>query len=835
MFYSNVLFKDNKIFFKGYNEDGSHIVGSRSYSPYIFEESNNSESGFDAFLKPYQKLEKKYFNTIEELGGYISSSKNKCHGIGFSEHSVDRNDFAYQFITETFRKEVEYDQSKIKILFIDIETESDEFPKVDNPKQKILAITASIRLGLTRTYTTFGLEKYDDFSVNHPDKNYVYCETEEKLLKYFFDFVKEESPDIFSGYNSNAFDWAYIISRTETFYKKDWLKKLSPFGLAPRKIQKASKFMGGAKITTYQIYGVSMIDWMEAYRKFTFVTRESYSLNNISHIELGEKKLDYSEYKNLHDLYKNNWEKFIDYNINDTILLDKLEDKLKLLELIIRVAYISKVNYEDVFSPVKVWDVMIYNYLFDNGIAIPRRSFSQKDRTNVGGRVKDPKIGFVDCVVTFDATSLYPSVMLSLNISPETYVGKINISEFDIINKNFDNSFLKEKNYALGTNGALFDRNKKGMIVDLIQKLFDERSLYKDMMFKLENEGGDVNLIKKYNVFQEAIKILMNSLYGSMCNEYFRYNNIDIAEAITQTGQTVVQTAENALNKYVNDILGSDKIDYTVFSDTDSCAIELKDIINKYNITDSNLNTFLDKVSRERFDPLLKTVFEEFSDYLNFYQNKIHFKREMIVKKGFIVAKKKYAMNVLSKEKVIYDEPKLIVKGLEIVRSSTPEIVRGYLKEVVKVILDSNEEETQKFIKGFKEKFYNDEISNVSFPRGVSELSKFVFDGLHQKGTPIHVRSSLNYNSLIASKKLNDKYEYIKDGDKIKFVYLKLPNPTKQNVIAFKDYFPEDFDYLKDYIDYDTQFEKSFLKPLESIFTAINWKVEKKATFEDFF
>lgn len=835
MFYTNVIFKDNKIFFKGYEENGSQIIGSRSYSPYVFEETSE-ETDFKTLFNQNQNVKKKYFESTDQLGEFISSRRNRAHGIGFSEHTVDRNDFAYQFITETFRKEVEYDQNKIKILFIDIETESDEFPKVDNPKQKILAITASIRVGSSRTYTTFGLNQYDNFSDAHPDKKYVYCESEQNLLKHFFDFVHEEKPDIFSGYNSNAFDWAYIISRTENVYKKDWLKKLSPFGLSPRKIQKANKFLGGAKITTYQIYGVGMIDWMEAYRKFTYVTRESYSLNNISHIELEEKKLDYSEYKSLHDLYKNNWKKFIDYNIKDTVLLDKLEDKLKLLELIIRVAYIAKVNYEDVFSPVRVWDVMIYNYLYDNGIAIPRRQFAEKDRSNVGGRVKDPKIGFVESTVTFDATSLYPCVMLSLNISPETFVGKIDVNEIDILEKKFDNTFIKEKNYTIASNGALFNRSQRGLIVDLIQKLFDERSSYKNLMFKLENEEGDVNLIKKYNVFQEAIKILMNSLYGSMCNEYFRYNNIDIAEAITQTGQTVVQTAEFALNKYVNEIVGSDNVDYTVFSDTDSCAIELKEIINKYKIPDQNINTFIDKVSKERFDPLLQKVFEEFSDYVNFYQNKIHFKREMIVKRGFIVAKKKYAMNVLSKEKVVYQEPKLIVKGLEIVRSSTPEIVRGYLKEVVKVILESNEEDTQKFIKKFKEIFYNEDITNISFPRGITDITKFLYvNGVLQSGTPIHVRAALNYNSLIEAKKLQDKYELIKDGDKIKFVYLKLPNPSKQNILGFKDYLPEEFNYLKEYIDYDTQFEKTFLSPLESIFNAINWEIEKKVTFEDFF
>ncbi len=261
----------------------------------------------------------------------------------------------------------------------------------------------------------------------------------------------------------------------------------------------------------------------------------------------------------------------------------------------------------------------------------------------------------------------------------------------------------------------------------------------------------------------------------------------------------------------------------------------MKDIIKKYNVPDNNINNFLDKVSKERIDPLLKDVFDEFADYLNFFQNKIYFKREMIVKKGFVVAKKKYAMNVLSKEKIIYDNPKLIVKGLEIVRSSTPEIVREYLKDVVKMVLETDEIETQKFIKGFKEKFFASDVVDVSFPRGVSDLGKFVFRDAFIKGTPIHVRASLNYNSLIDSKKLQEKYEYIKNGDKIKFLYLKLPNPTKQNVIAFKDYFPEELDYLKEYIDYETQFQKTFVSPLESIFESIGWEVEKKMTFADFF
>lgn len=838
MFYTNVLFKNNRIYFKGYQDDSTPIIGNREYNPYIFVDADGQDdvSYYRAFYNSNQKLIKKHFDTVEDVEKFLMTYKSEPHGIGITKSDVKKNDFAFQFISETFKTEVSYQEEFIKIMYTDIETRSDRgFPVVDEPTQEILMITSVTTYKGENKYVTFGLKEYTEFEKYHPNKFYIYCKDEGDMLLNYVKHVQKESPDILSGYNSNSFDYAYLISRIEFAFNKEWTKKLSPFGLSPRKIQKKNKFAGGNTNTEYEIYGVSQLDMLELYRKYTFVTRESYSLNNIANIELGEKKLDYSEFKDLQDLYEKDWERFLAYNIVDCELLVKLENKLKLIELVIGVAYLAKVNFSDVLSPVKTWDIYIYNHLLKNGVAVPIMKHTEKDRQNIGGYVKEPRVGFCEYVVTLDASSMYPSTIMSLNISPETFVGMVSVNDNDILHGKTPTSQLKKENYILAANGALFDKSRKGIIVDLIQKMFDDRGKYKEEMFRLENENGDENLIKKYDVKQSVYKVLMNSFYGALSNSYFRYFNLATAEAVTVTSRVLVQTAERTLNQYINEILKTSDIDYTVFSDTDSCAVELKELVNKFQISDDKVNVFLDRVCKEKFDPLLKKEFEKLADYLNFFQNKIYFKREMIVRKGFVVAKKKYAMNVLSKEKIVYDNPKLIVKGLEIVRSSTPEIVRGYLKDIVKMILETDEQETQKFIKGFKEQFFASDIVDISFPRGVSELGKFVFRDAFVKGTPIHVRASLNYNSLIDSKKLHEKYEYIKNGDKIKFLYLKLPNPTKQNVIAFKDYFPEEFDYLKEYIDYETQFQKTFVSPLESIFESIGWEVEKKMSFADFF
>lgn len=834
-FYTNVIFKahENKLYYTGV-ENNERIVWSRDYAPYVFSETTEPTE-FKAFYNNNISLKKEEFPTVSALKDFISRNKNTIHGIGVTTSDTDNRDFPYQFISDNFKGDVSYDQDEIKILNIDIETTSEKFPVIENPLEEIIAITCSVAYKGKLEYTTFGIEDYPNFEEDHKGKKYIHCGDEETLLKKFIAYFHKEQPNIVTGYNVNYFDIPYIISRIENVYNPDWANKLSPFGHKPIKMKVRSLHKTSEKVVKYDIPGVSVLDWLELYKKFTYITRDSYTLNNVSHIELDEKKLDYSEYKNLHTLYKNNWKLFISYNIKDVELVNKLEAKLKLIELAIRVAYVAKVNFGDVFSPVRLWDIMIYNYLLEKNIIIPIRRHIDKDRQNIGGRVKDPRIGFCEYLVSFDATSLYPSTMLSLNISPETFITKIDINEDDVLYKKVNPTELIKKDIILASNGALFDKSRKGILVDLIQNRFDERTSYKEMMFNLENEGGDPNLIKKYNVFQEAIKILMNSLYGCMCNEYFRYFNLDIAEAITVTGQTIVQTAEIALNDYINMILETKDVDYTVFSDTDSCAVELKGLMEKYNIPEERANEFLDKVAKEKFDPLLNKVFDDFSKLLNFYQNKIFFKREMIVRKGLIVAKKKYVMNVLSKEKVIYTPPKLTVKGLEIVRSSTPEIVRGYLKDTVKTVLNTNETETQDYIKGFKDRFYDSPIEDISFPRGVSDVEKYLFNGGFKEGCPIHVRAAITYNIMIISLGLQNKYELIKDGDKIKFVYLLLPNPTKQNVIGFKDFLPEELGFLTDYIDYYTQFQKSYLNPVSSIFEAIGWQVDKKNTFDEFF
>ena len=467
----------------------------------------------------------------------------------------------------------------------------------------------------------------------------------------------------------------------------------------------------------------------------------------------------------------------------------------------------------------------------------------------MGAFVKEPVAKGYDWVVSFDATSLYPSIIMTWNMSPETLVdGQKYLADDErsiqkLIDREFDTSQLVDKDYAMTANGQCFRRDMKGIFPQLIEYYFSERQKAKKEMLKAQEEYEKtkdkkwLGVISSLNSRQMSAKILMNSLYGAMGNIYFRYYDIRVAEGITMTGQLLIRSVAKKLNEFVNKEVGSAGEDYSFYSDTDSTYITLGSLVEK-NLRGKNKKEIVDVLDRycsEQIEPTINVACEDLSSYLNTYQRKIKFKREIIADRGIWIAKKRYAVNVYNSEGVSYDPPKLKVMGMEIVRSSTPAPVRKALKEAVAITLTKDEETLRRYVTDLEAKWHELRPEDIAFPRGINGLKEYSdANSIYKKATPMHVKGALIYNHLVNAKSLTKKYQLIQEGDKIKFLYLREPNPIGSHVISLSGELPAELN-LNIYVDYDTMFEKSFLEPLKSLLSCINWQVKEQASLEGLF
>lgn len=836
-FYTNVIENRGMIYYRGY-KDGEQILGHENFEPSVFIPTKE-----DSEWKTIhgESLQKKSFGSIRKLLDFVEAHKDVMDIHGFSR----RNDQAYAWINEKCPGDILSNREDIRILIFDIETESEGgFPDYwEDPWQKVNAITAYMdHLG----YVTWGLMRsYED---EDPDYDYRRFDTEEEMLHDFFKFIAHEKPDAISGWNIDRFDIPYLINRVKMYFNPGWVSLLSPWKLQPN----LNSDKDGNR--TYSIPGIAMFDYFKLYKKFELSPRESYSLNNIAYIELGEKKLDYSEYDSMHDLYKENWQKFIAYNKRDVELVKRIDDKRKFFDLAITYAYLAKVNWEDVYGTVRYWDVYIYNHLYRGKIAVPPEKNNQS-HSYPGGFVKEPKIGMHRWIGSFDLNSLYPNVMVEWNISPDTILDrdpfpsshpeKEDIVKM-IVNEKFDNYQIKNENILMAANGYYFSREKQGFIPEIVENMYSMRKEYKKKMSQKNKEAEKTRNPKtkieaqQYDSIQHAYKIALNSLYGALGSRWFRYFDIRMAEAITCTGQAVIKTTEKNVNKYLNRVLKNetDK-DYVIAIDTDSVFVNFEDLLIKiYGSKIPDVNTVidtLDKISRDKMIPMMATGYVKLHEYLNTFKPRMEIDREVLGDQGIWVAKKKYVINVWDNEGVRYHEPHFKIRGLEIIRTSTPEAVRDAIKKSVRVIFDGGESAVQDYIKKFREEFFEYDYSKIAFPRGINDLDKWLnSDGSFRSGIPIHVRAAALYNRYLSTKKLLKKCDVIKEGEKIKFIYLKMPNPLHENVIGFPVFMPKEFE-LEDYIDYDLQFAKTFLSPIKIILDALKWEVEPKASLEDLF
>jgi DNA polymerase elongation subunit (family B) len=730
------------------------------------------------------------------------------------------------FIQNQFPNEIVYHRDLVDVASLDIETSyGDGFPEVDNPVNQILTI--AYKSSKDDTYRVWGMKPYDEAitSLKHLKIDYRQFTAESSMLEAFIDFWSdpENTPDIITGWNTRFFDIPYMVARMAFLLGEEKVRNLSPW----RKIERKEIFIKGRKQIAFDIMGIQHLDYMELFKKFayTYGNQESYSLNHISSVVLGEKKLDYSEVGTLRDLYDVDFQMFVDYNIKDVELIERMEEKLGLITLVLTMAYLGGVNYQDTLGTTAIWDSIIFRRLARSKIAI-LPSVPKETEQFPGGYVKDPHVGMHDWVMSFDLNSLYPNLIVQYNMSPETLIGVTNADG------------------ATASNGAVFRKDKKGIIPEIVEELYAKRVTIKGDMLqaktKLEtiskrqrNEYAQTSgQVARLETLQTAIKILLNSLYGAMGNKYFRYFDLRIASAITLTGQEVIKYAEINVNNYLDDFLGESK-DRVIAMDTDSLYIGVKDVVDKFK--PNNPVSFLDEFGSKAIEPMLAKAFDQFAERTKAYSNRMVMKREAIADRGIWTAKKRYILNVHNNEGVQYAEPKIKIMGIEAVKSSTPQACRSAMNQLFKVIVTGDESKTQEAISLFKEHFKTLSPDQVAFPRGVTDVSSYSEKGrIYRKGSPIHVRGSLLYNHHLKAKALDKKYQLIQNGDKVKFVYLLIPNSIQENVIAFPDFLPEELE-IKKYIDYNLQFQKTFIDPIDIILNAIGWSAEPKADLQQFF
>jgi len=815
----------NKILLRGVR-DGKRFNSRHDFQPTLYVRSAD-ETGFKGLYD-------------ENLKPVVFDSNSDCKDFmekydGIENYPIyGQTDLTYQFLSSQYPGEIDFDLSQLSIWSMDIETTAEGgFPDVDNPVEKILLIT--MMNNITKEIKTWGEgnwspgEETKDLEVD-----YTPCEDEKELLTKFGTWWCNEYPDIVTGWNLELFDIPYLVARMDRLFGNDAKNALSPFNMTRRRAIR----LNNKEVTTYDIKGVSQLDYLDLYKKFTYTAQESYKLDYIAEVELGKNKLE-SGFDTFKEFYENDWNRFIDYNIIDTKLVDELEDKMKLIELIATMTYDAKANFKDIFSSVRTWDCLLYNHLLDKGIMIPQRK-SAEGRRIEGAFVQEPKPGRYDWVMSFDATSLYPSIIMQYNMSPEMLLpGMVDCTVEGMLERRDK----MDDQYAVTANGARFSRDKQGLFPEIVQKFFDDRQRYKKLMIKAQNDYEKtkdkkyLNDIAKFNNFQMARKIQLNSLFGALGNEYFRYYDDRIAEGITMTGQFIIRQTAKALDDYLNKVCGTEGEMYSFYSDTDSCYITMDKLVQKF-FADKDYNAIissLDKIGEDKIEPVINKAMESLAEYTNAFDKKIYFKREAIADRGIWVAKKRYALNVYDNEGVRYQEPKLKVMGLEIVRSSTPAPVRESLRSAVRLCLTSDEQALQDFVESNWQEFRQMEVEKIAFPRGCNNLQKYTSTShIYEKGTPIHVRGALLYNYMLDKNKVGHKYEHVQDGDKIKFLYLKEPNTLGENTIAFNSKLPVEFDLHK-YVDYETIFEKSFVEPLNTIAKGLGWNTRPVATLEDLF
>ncbi len=786
----------------------------------------------------YKTLEGKFVTpvkhqTIKEAREWLDNYSSQKHLIyGNTSHT-------YSYLNETYNDPCPWNKDDLLIVTLDIEVKCENgFPAVGPAAEEMLSIT--MKNQQSKRIVVWGI---GEFKNDRHDVTYVNCKNERDLFDKFLDFWEQHHPDIITGWNTEFFDIPYLCNRIKNLFGEDELKRLSPW----KSVRDREVYQMGRKHQVYEIVGIAGLDYFDLYRKFTYTNQERYTLDHIAFVELGERK-DGNPYETFREWYTKDYQSFLEYNITDVELVDKLEDKMRLIELCLTMAYDAKVNYTDVLGTVRYWDVLIHNHLMKKKIVIPQKKEREKTEKYEGAYVKDPLVGMHKWVMSFDLNSLYPHLIMQYNISPETLVNGDAEPVEGMVDKILDGKVTNTTEYSMTPNGAFFRKDKRGFLPELMEKIYNDRVQYKKLMLEAKQEfenSGDRNLLKKisrYNNIQMAKKISLNSAYGAIGNNWFRYFDLMVATAITTSGQLSIRWIEKALNIYLNKLLETKDRDYVIASDTDSAYISFDELVSKVYPEGAEIEkivTFLDTIAKEKLEPFIDRSYQALAKVTNAYEQKMEMGREAIADKGIWTAKKRYILNLHDMEGVRFKEPTLKIMGIEAVKSSTPAPCRAKIKEALKIIMSGDEKMLNTFIQEFREEFMTLPPEDIAYPRSCNGIDKFRGESsLFARGAPIHVKGAILYNWLLEKEKLHGKYIKIQNGDKCRFVHMKQPNIYQSSAFSFMTEIPKELD-ISDHIDYDTQFDKSFVEPLRFICEKINWLIDDtyglQGTLEDFF
>ena len=733
------------------------------------------------------------------------------------------------------------------ILTFDIEVEMNSgLPDIETASNAITSIAAHD--SITNDYFVYVVNKGEKIDKIIKGAKVESFDTEEGLLSAFMSKWREINPTIVTGWNIDFFDVTYLYNRYKLLFGQQYANQLSPIG----------KVTYNKYRNRYIIAGVSALDYLALYKCYNFTELPNYRLDTVASIELGRGKIEYEG--NLDQLFRDDIEKFIEYNLVDVELVVDLDKKLQFIDLARAICHTGHVFYEDFLFSSKWLEGAILTFLRRSGRVAPnkpRRKPRNEDGSDgegkfTGAYVKEPKPGLYKWVYDLDLTSLYPSIIMSINISPETKIGKLkgysaeqhmkgNLETYSIIDDDGNEfpplpkekflKFIEKNKYSVAANGVLYRTDKVGVIPEILSVWFDKRVEYKNLMKKYGKEGNDEQY-KFYGKRQLVQKIMLNSLYGVLGLPSFRFYDVDNAEATTITGQTVIKTTELIANQYYSKVIGQEA-DYNVYTDTDSVFYQAAPLVKARNPE-------LNEDSDEEMIPAILSAAKEVEQHINgMYDvmakklfnidtHRFDIKQETIAKGGFWVSKKRYAQWIINDNTVDCD--KLDVKGLDVKRSSFPTYFKEVMKTVLLDILKSTEKtEIDQKILDYKDGMVDRNFIDIAKNTSVKELSKYMTKsqvlGEFKKGTPAHVKSALTYNQLLAFYKVPYKYEPMRDGDKVKWVYLK-NNPLGLDSTALKGHNdpPQILKFVEQYIDYDKIWEKELENKLGDFYEAMDWE-----------
>lgn len=838
--YRNCVYdnKARKVYLWTWDSEGNRIKEELDFKPYLLTEDKNGEER-SIYGTP---LKKRSFGNNYDRNNFVKETNTR---------RIFENLPPYQqFLIDNFWQSCEdedFARHPLKVCYLDIECPIEgKFPEPELAEAVVNLIVCHDSISGIKT--AFGLKAYDDgVTVYH------HCNSEHDLLKKFIKHMVKEEFDVYCGWNTNGFDIPYLVNRITFELGKTWADKLSPVGRIYEKINKEGKY--GQPTKEYVIEGVSCLDYMVMYQKFNVQKQESYKLDHIGEVEVGENKVEHSG--SLWNLAKDDWKTYVEYCLKDVDIVVKLDKKLSYISLLRFLAYTGLCNLENAIKTVPTMNGAIAIRARHRGEYIPTFIKPISDFRAIGGYVADPKTGFSDNIVSFDANSLYPSVMISLNLSPETKIGKIEkiddgVKIYHVSGKAFELSkenfakYIKEENAALTKAGILFSQKKKGIVPEFLDNLYTKRKEMKGKMLEARKKGDKV-AEAKFDSIQYAYKIHLNSLYGYMLNKYAPMGDEDIGLSVTMTGQAVVKKSIDIFKRFAAERFdGIDEKtinDSFIYADTDSNYFSLG-FAEKWGIKlmeDGKIsNKFL-------------SFCDEIENYINNGMNdwarkelrssdpRFVFKRESICDGGIFVGKKYYALHILNDEGVDVDKFKYI--GVDVVKTTMPKKIKPYVKGIIEHMIKTKSlKETNKMFTDAYDHFKSLDISEIAKTVGMKNYEEYSkkCNGISTvKGMPNHLKSAYFHDLIVEKNDLGSKYEKFKSGDKIKIVSVETPNKYNITSIGFGDVYPEEFKEIFE-VDYDTMFDKIFYKAIERFYDVVGWKLKRpsentKVDFEDLF